>query len=328
MDYTRLGHTGLTVSRLCLGCMSYGSPAWRPWVLDGEAARPFFRRAVEAGINFFDTADMYSLGASEEVTGAALREFARRDEVVVATKVYSPMGDGPNLRGLGRKHVVQACEASLRRLGVDVIDLYQIHRFDPSVPVDETLEALNDLVRAGKVRYLGASSGAAWRMAQALSLSERRGWARFVSMQNHYNLVYREEEREMIPLCLAEGVGLIPWSPLARGLLARPRPAGSEQKAAGTARAGSDAYAREMYDQPSDWDVVDAVERVAAARGAAMSAVALAWLLARPGVAAPIVGATKLAHLDAALDALALRLTDDETAQLEAPYRPHPVRGF
>ncbi len=328
MDYTRLGHTGLTVSRLCLGCMSYGSPAWRPWVLDGEAARPFFRRAVEAGINFFDTADMYSLGASEEVTGAALREFARRDEVVVATKVYNPMGDGPNLRGLGRKHVVQACEASLRRLGVDAIDLYQIHRFDPGVPVDETLEALNDLVRAGKVRYLGASSGAAWRMAQALSLSERRGWARFVSMQNHYNLVYREEEREMIPLCLAEGVGLIPWSPLARGLLARPRPAGSEQKAAGTARAGSDAYAREMYDQPSDWDVVDAVERVAAARGAAMSAVALAWLLARPGVAAPIVGATKLAHLDAALDALALRLTDDETAQLEAPYRPHPVRGF
>jgi aryl-alcohol dehydrogenase-like predicted oxidoreductase len=328
MDYTRLGHTGLTVSRLCLGCMSYGSPAWRPWVLDGEAARPFFRRAVEAGINFFDTADMYSLGASEEVTGAALREFARRDEVVVATKVYNPMGDGPNLRGLGRKHVVQACEASLRRLGVDAIDLYQIHRFDPSVPVDETLEALNDLVRAGKVRYLGASSGAAWRMAQALSLSERRGWARFVSMQNHYNLVYREEEREMIPLCLAEGVGLIPWSPLARGLLARPRPAGGEQAAAGTARAGSDAYAREMYDQPSDWDVVDAVERVAAARGAAMSAVALAWLLARPGVAAPIVGATKLAHLDAALDALALRLTDDETAQLEAPYRPHPVRGF
>jgi aryl-alcohol dehydrogenase-like predicted oxidoreductase len=328
MHYARLGHTGLTVSRLCLGCMSYGSPAWRPWVLDDEAARPFFRRAVEAGINFFDTADMYSLGASEEVTGRALRELARRDEVVIATKVYNPMGDGPNMRGLGRKHVVQACEASLRRLGVDAIDLYQIHRFDPDVPVDETLEALNDLVRSGKVRYLGASSGPAWRMAQALSLSERRGWARFVSMQNHYNLVYREEEREMVPLCLAEGVGLIPWSPLARGLLARPRPAGDRQAAAGTARAGTDTYAHDMYDQPTDWDVVDAVERVAAARGEGMSAVALAWLLARPGVVAPIVGATKPAHLDAALAALAVRLSDDEVAALEAPYRPHPVRGF
>lgn len=328
MDYVRLGHTGLTVSRLCLGCMSYGSSQWRPWVLDEEAARPFFRRAVEAGITFFDTADMYSVGASEEVTGRALRELAPRDEIVIATKVYNPMGPGPNMRGLGRKHVVQACEASLRRLGVDVIDLYQIHRFDPDVPVDETLEALNDLVRAGKVRYLGASSGAAWRMGQALSVSERRGWARFVSMQNHYNLVYREEEREMIPLCLEEGIGLIPWSPLARGLLARPRPAEGRQEAAGTARAGSDAYAREMYDQPSDWDVVDAVAAVADARGLAMSAVALAWLLSRPGVAAPIVGATKLAHLDAALAALDVRLTAEEVAAVEAPYRPHPVRGF
>jgi aryl-alcohol dehydrogenase-like predicted oxidoreductase len=271
---------------------------------------------------------MYSLGASEEVTGRALRELARRDEVVVATKLYHPMGDGPNMRGLGRKHVAQACEASLRRLGVEAIDLYQIHRFDPDVPVDETLEALHDLVRAGKVRYIGASSGAAWRMARALSASERRGWARFVSMQNHYNLVYREEEREMIPLCLAEGVGLIPWSPLARGLLARPRPADGRQEAAGTARAASDDYARQMYDQPSDWDVVDAVERVALARGAAMSAVALAWLLSRPGVAAPIVGATRLAHLDAALAALDLRLSPEEAAALEAPYRPHPVRGF
>ena len=328
MDYTTLGHTGLVVSRLCLGCMSYGSPAWRPWVLDDAAARPFFRRAVEAGVTFFDTADMYSLGASEEVTGRALRELAPRDEVVIATKVYNPMGSGPNMKGLGRKHVLQACEASLKRLGVEAIDLYQIHRFDPGVPVDETLEALNDLVRAGKVRYIGASSGPAWRMAQALSESERRGWARFVSMQNHYNLVYREEEREMVPLCLEEGLGMIPWSPLARGMLARPRPADSRVAGAGTTRAESDPFAEQLYDAPEDFDVVDAVRRVAEARGVGMSAVALAWLLGRPGVAAPIVGATKLAHLDAALEAVGLQLTDEEVAALEAPYRPHAVRGF
>ncbi len=328
MEYTTLGHTGLTVSRLCLGCMSYGSPQWRPWVLDDAAARPFFQRAVEAGINFFDTADMYSVGASEEVTGRALRELAPRDEVVIATKLYNPMGPGPNMKGLGRKHVVQACEASLRRLGIEAIDLYQIHRFDPGVPIEETLEALNDLVRAGKVRYIGASSGPAWRMAQALSASERRGWARFVSMQNHYNLVYREEEREMVPLCLEEGVGMIPWSPLARGLLARPRPEDSRFAGGGTTRAGSDPYAETLYDAPEDFDVVDAVQRVAEARGVGMSAVALAWLLGRPGVAAPIVGATKLAHLDAALAALDVQLTAEEVAALEAPYRPHAVRGF
>ena len=328
MQYTTLGHTGLTVSRLCLGCMSYGSPQWRPWVLDDAAARPFFQRAIEAGITFFDTADMYSVGASEEVTGRALRELAPRDEIVIATKVYNPMGPGPNMKGLGRKHVVQACEASLKRLGIETIDLYQIHRFDPGVPIDETLEALNDLVRAGKVRYIGASSGPAWRMAQALSTSERRGWARFVSMQNHYNLVYREEEREMVPLCLEEGVGLIPWSPLARGLLARPRPADSRVTGAGTTRAGSDPYAETLYDAPEDFDVVDAVQRVAEARGVGMSAVALAWLLGRPGVAAPIVGATKLEHLDAALAALEVTLSDEEVAALEQPYRPHAVRGF
>jgi aryl-alcohol dehydrogenase-like predicted oxidoreductase len=308
--------------------MSYGTPKWRPWVLDDEQSRPFFRRAVEAGITFFDTADMYSVGASEEVTGRALRELAvPRDEVVIATKVYNPMGEGPNMRGLGRKHVVQACEASLRRLGVDTIDLYQIHRFDPSVPVDETLEALNDLVRAGKVRYIGASSGPAWRMAQALSTSERRGWARFVSMQNHYNLVYREEEREMIPLCLEEGVGLVPWSPLARGLLARPRPADGGVKAGGTARAGTDDYAEQLYDSPSDWDVVDAVERVARRRGNEMAEVALAWLLSRPGVAAPIVGATKLSHIETAVRALDVRLSADDVRELEAPYGPHAVKG-
>jgi 1-deoxyxylulose-5-phosphate synthase len=328
MEYVQLGRTGLTVSRLCLGCMSYGTPTWRPWVLDEQAARPFFRRAVEAGINFFDTADMYSLGMSEEITGRALRELARRDEIVLATKVHFPMSPGPNMGGLSRKHVLQACDASLKRLGMDAIDLYQIHRFDPAVPIDETLEALNDLVRAGKVRYVGASSGSAWRMAQALSLSERRGWARFVSMQNHYNLLYREEEREMIPLCLEAGVGLVPWSPLARGVLTRPRPADAQVRSGGTRRAESDDYSPRLYDQAGDWDVVDAVQRVAAARGVTMAEVALAWLLGRPGVVAPIIGATKLDHLETALRALTLALTVEERASLEAPYQPHAVRGF
>jgi 1-deoxyxylulose-5-phosphate synthase len=328
MQFTTLGHTGLTVSRLCLGCMSYGSSKWRPWVLDEAEARPFFRQAVEAGVNFFDTADMYSLGASEEVTGRALRDLTVRDETVIATKVYNAMGAGPNMRGLGRKHVVQGCEASLKRLGVETIDLYQIHRFDPAVPVEETLRALDDLVRAGKVRYIGASSGMAWRFAQALSVSERHGWARFVSMQNHYNLLYREEEREMLPLCVEAGIGVIPWSPLARGTLARPRPADSRVDAGGTTRAETDDFAKSLYDQPGDWDVVDAVERVAQARGTGMAEVALAWLLGRPAVVAPIVGATKPHHLEAALRALDLHLDAEERAALEAPYRPHPVRGF
>jgi aryl-alcohol dehydrogenase-like predicted oxidoreductase len=328
MQFTTLGHTGLTVSRLCLGCMSYGSSKWRPWVLDEAEARPYFRQAVEAGINFFDTADMYSLGASEEVAGRALRDLTVRDETVIATKVYNAMGSGPNMRGLGRKHVVQGCEASLKRLGVEAIDLYQIHRFDPAVPVEETLRALDDLVRAGKVRYIGASSGMAWRFAQALSASERHGWARFVSMQNHYNLLYREEEREMLPLCVEEGIGVIPWSPLARGTLARPRPAESRVDAGGTTRAETDEFAKSLYDQPGDWEVVDAVERVAQARGTGMAEVALAWLLGRPAVVAPIVGATKPHHLEAAVRALDLHLDAEERAALEAPYRPHPVRGF
>ena len=328
MQYVQLGRTGLTVSRVCLGCMSYGNPAWRPWVLDEAAAQPFFRRAVEAGINFFDTSDMYSAGASEEVTGRALRDLARRDEVVLATKVYFPLAEGPNQSGLGRKHVIQACEASLRRLGLETIDLYQIHRFDPVVPIEETLAALDHLVRTGKVRYIGASSGYAWEMALALSVSERHGWARFVSMQNHYNLVYREEEREMMPLCLHEGVGVIPWSPLARGLLARPRPADAQIKSGGTARAASDAYSPRLYDAANDWEVVDAVERVATHRGVGMAEVALAWLLSRPGVTAPIVGATKLEHLEAALRSLDLTLTDEEQAALDEPYRPHAVRGI
>ncbi|MFL5385393.1 MAG: aldo/keto reductase [Longimicrobiaceae bacterium] len=325
MQTTRLGATGVTVSRICLGCMSYGSSQWRPWVLDEAEARPFFRRAVEAGINFFDTADMYSLGVSEEVTGRALREFGRLDEIVLATKVFWPMGEGPNRAGLSRKHVVQACEASLRRLGVETIDLYQIHRFDANTPIEETLAALDHLVHAGKVRYIGASSGWAWQMAQALSASERRGWARFVSMQNHYNLLYREEEREMIPLCRAEGIAVIPWSPLARGLLAGGRASLADR--ASTPRAATDEYGHRLYDGPGDWEVVEAVRAVAGERGVTPAEVALAWLLSKPAVTAPIVGATKLEHLDAAIRAVDLALSDEEIARLEAPYRPHAVRG-
>jgi aryl-alcohol dehydrogenase-like predicted oxidoreductase len=326
MKYTFLGRTGVTVSRLCLGCMSYGSPTWRSWVLDDAASRPFFRRAVEAGINFFDTADMYSLGASEEVTGRALREYADLEECVVATKVFNPLSDKPNMGGLSRKHVVQGCEASLRRLGIATIDLYQIHRFDPHTPIDEMLSALDLLVRQGKVRYLGASSMTAWQFAQALSASERHGWARFVTMQNHYNLLYREEEREMLPLCAAEGVGVLPWSPLARGLLAGTRQ--SPQDVTATRRAESDDFARKLYDQPSDPDVIEAVRKVAKARGVPPARVALAWLLSKPAVTAPIFGATKMDHMDDALAALDLELRAEEVRQLEAPYRPHPVRGF
>jgi aryl-alcohol dehydrogenase-like predicted oxidoreductase len=327
VEYVRLGRSGLTVSRLALGCMSYGDPGWRPWILDEAAAQPFFQRAIEMGITFFDTADMYSLGVSEEVTGRALKAMARREEIVIATKVNFPMSAGPNMGGLSRKHILQACDASLRRLGIEAIDLYQIHRFDPSVPIDETLEALNDLVRGGKVRYVGASSGPSWRMAQALSISDRRGWPRFVSMQNHYNLLYREEEREMIPLCLQEGVGLVPWSPLARGVLTRPRPASGSVRTNDTARSASDDYSPRLYDDSGDWNVVDAVDRLARDRGVTMAEVALAWLLGRPGVAAPIIGATKLEHLEAAGRALTLHLTPEETARLESPYRPHGVKG-
>jgi len=325
MQYRRLGQTGMTVSRICLGCMSYGSSSWRPWVLNEEAARPFFRQALDVGINFFDTADMYSLGASEEITGRALREMARLEEIVIATKVFWPMGEGQNMAGLSRKHVVQACEASLRRLGIDTIDLYQIHRFDPATPIDETLRALDDLVRAGKVRYIGASSGFAWQMMRALSVSERSGWARFVSMQNHYNLLYREEEREMIPLCEAEGIAVNPWSPLARGLLARAEDRFGE--GSGTSRGATDTIGPKLYDTPGDADVVAAVRRVSQARGIAPAEVSLAWLLSRPAVVAPIVGATKPEHLDAAVRALDVSLTSEEIAALEAPYGPHSVKG-
>ena len=319
MQYTQLGRSGLVVSRIGLGCMSYGDPSWRPWVLDETAAMPFFRRAIEAGINFFDTADMYSLGASEVVTGKALREYGRRDELVIATKVLYPMGDGPNMRGLSRKHVIQACEASLRRLGVDTIDLYQVHRFDPTVPLEETLFALDLLVTQGKVRYLGASSTVAWRLAKALYLADAKGLARFVSMQNHYNLLYREEEREMLPLCREEGLGVIPWSPLARGKLAG---------ASTTSRAGSDTITPQFYDHPADDAVIAANVAVARARGVSPAQTALAWLLQQPSVSAPIVGATKLAHLEAALAAIDLQLTPDERSALEVPYQPHAVRGW
>ena len=325
MQYRRLGQTGMTVSRICLGCMSYGNPGWRPWVLTEEAARPFFRQALDVGINFFDTADMYSLGVSEEITGRALREMARLEEIVIATKVFWPMGEGQNMAGLSRKHVVQACEASLRRLGIDTIDLYQIHRFDPATPIDETLRALDDLVRAGKVRYIGASSGFAWEMMRALSVSERSGWARFVSMQNHYNLLYREEEREMIPLCEAEGIAVNPWSPLARGLLARGEDRFGE--GSGTSRGATDTIGPKLYDTPGDADVVAAVRRVSQARGITPAEVSLAWLLSRPAVVAPIVGATKPEHLDAAVRALDVSLTSEEIVALEAPYRPHAVKG-
>lgn len=323
MNYTRLGDTGLTVSRICLGCMSYGDPEWRPWVLDEAAAQPFFRGAVESGINFFDTADMYSLGRSEEITGRALREHARMDEVVIATKVFFPLRDGPNQGGLSRKHIQQACEASLRRLGVDTIDLYQIHRFDPDTPIEETLAALDQLVRQGKVRYIGASSGYAWQLARALSISERSGWARFVSMQNHYNLIYREEEREMIPLCRSEGLGVIPWSPLARGILARAELQGD------TTRAETDTYGQTLYEgsEAADQQVLIAVRRVADARGVSSAEVSLAWLLAQPAVTAPIIGATRLPHLEAAIRSVDLELTPDEIQALEAPYQPHTVRG-
>jgi aryl-alcohol dehydrogenase-like predicted oxidoreductase len=311
--------------------MSYGSSKWRPWVLEEDAARPFFRQALEHGINFFDTADMYSLGVSEEITGRALREMARLEEIVIATKVFWPMGEGQNMRGLSRKHVVQACEASLRRLGIETIDLYQIHRFDGETPIDETLRALDDLVRHGKVRYIGASSGYAWQMMKALSLSERNGWARFVTMQNHYNLLYREEEREMIPLCVAEGIGVIPWSPLARGVLARGELIHDRTTDPGaastTSRAATDTIAPKLYDTPEDADVVAALRRVADTRGVGPAEVALAWLLSRPAVVAPIIGATKPEHLDAAVRALDVTLSKEEIDALEANYRPHVVKG-
>jgi len=324
MEYVRLGNTGLKVSRLCLGCMSYGSPNWRPWVLQEPESRPFFKRAIEHGINFFDTADVYSIGVSEEITGRALKEFAKRHEVVIATKVNGKMGDTPNDKGLSRKHILDSIDASLRRLGTDYVDLYQIHRWDHDTPIEETLDALDDVVRSGKARYIGASSMFAWQFAKALQASDQRGWSRFVSMQNHYNLVYREEEREMIPLCRAEGVGLIPWSPLARGFLAGNR---TKDKSGTTTRAKSDEFAQSMYYQADDFAVVDHVQQVAKKHGRKPTQVALAWLNSRPGVTAPIIGATKMEHLDDAVASLTLKLDETDVKALEEPYKPHPILG-
>jgi aryl-alcohol dehydrogenase-like predicted oxidoreductase len=324
MDYIRLGRTGLKVSRLCLGAMTYGTPEWRPWVLDEAASRPFIKRAIEHGINFFDTADMYSRGVSEQVLGRALKEFTTRDQVVVATKAFYPLTDGPNTGGLSRRHLFDAIDGSLRRLGVDYVDLYQIHRFDYETPIEETLEALHDIVKAGKARYIGASSMFAWQFMKMLAVSAAHGWTRFVSMQNHYNLVYREEEREMLPLCREEGIGVIPWSPLARGFLAGNR-RGDNHGA--TVRAQTDDFAHKLYYAETDFTIADRAAEVASRRGVKPTQVALAWLLAKPGVTAPIIGASKLPHLDEAVAALDLRLDQAELAFLEEPYEPHPVLG-
>jgi 1-deoxyxylulose-5-phosphate synthase len=327
VEYANLGRTGLKVSRICLGMMTYGDPSWRSWILPEAQGRPFVKRALEHGINFFDTADMYSLGVSEEVTGRALKDFAKRDDVVVATKVFNPMGPGPNDKGLSRKHVMSAIDASLRRLATDYVDLYQIHRWDPETPIEETLSALHDIVRAGKARYIGASSMFAWQFAKSLYLADRHLWTRFVSMQNHYNLVYREEEREMLPLCRDEGVGVIPWSPLARGFLAGNRTASDIARgAAATARATTDDFAHRLYYEESDFRIVERVVEVARARGVKPAQIALAWLLRQPGVVAPIVGASKLEHLDDTVAALEIRLSDDEARRLEELYQPHPVK--
>jgi aryl-alcohol dehydrogenase-like predicted oxidoreductase len=324
MEYTRLGTAGITVSRICLGMMSYGSPSTRDWILGEDAAEPIVRQAVESGVTFFDTADMYSDGVSEMVTGRLLAKlFPRRDDYVLATKVYFPMGPGQNDKGLSRKHIMAAIDASLDRLGVDHVDLYQIHRWDHETPIEETMNALHEVVSAGKARYIGASSMYAWQFAKAQHIAETHGWTTFVSMQNHYNLVYREEEREMVPLCLDQGVGIIPWSPLARGLLTGTRERGGEQT---TVRSGSDPIADTMYTD-DDFDVVDVVRAVAAERGLPPARIALAWLLDRPGVTAPIIGATRTQHLTDAVEAVRVRLTEDEVTRLQATYRPHAVLG-
>jgi 1-deoxyxylulose-5-phosphate synthase len=325
MRYAKLGKTGLEVSAITLGCMSFGEPGGRgrPWTLDEAACREIVRQALGAGINVFDTANVYSAGRSEEITGQALKDFVPRDEVVLATKVFMPMRPGPNSTGLSRKAIFAELEASLRRLQTDYIDLYQIHRWDYGTPIEETLEALHDAVKSGKVRYIGASSMHAWQFTKALYLADLHGWTRFVSMQNHYNLIYREEEREMIPQCLDQGIGVIPWSPLARGMLAGSK---TRDGARNTTRAGTDPLVDSLYSE-SDFDVVDAVAEVAAERGVPPAQIALAWLLHRPGVTAPIVGATRARHVEDALAAVKLELTEDEMRRLEERYVPHPVVG-
>jgi 1-deoxyxylulose-5-phosphate synthase len=323
MEYVNLGNTGLKVSRLCLGCMTYGSSKWRDWVLDEDQSRPFIKSALEAGINFFDTANMYSDGVSEEVVGRALGDFAQRDEVVIATKVFNRMRPEPNGRGLSRKAILTEIDHSLRRLRTDYVDLYQIHRWDYETPIEETMEALHDVVKAGKARYIGASSMFAWQFTQSLYISELHNWTRFVSMQNHYNLIYREEEREMNPLCRDQGIALIPWSPLARGFLA-----GNRNKTAGeTARSKSDEYAHQMYYQDDDFAVVERLSEIARDRGVSNVQISLAWILLKPGITSPIIGASKPHHLDEALSALSVKLSDAEVKKLEEPYRPHRILG-
>jgi aryl-alcohol dehydrogenase-like predicted oxidoreductase len=326
VDYIRLGNTGTKVSRICLGTMTYGSKSWREWVLEEEESLPFFRRAVELGINFFDTADMYSLGVSEEILGRALKILGiARDRAVIATKVYQAMGDDPNQKGLSRKHILHGVDDSLRRLGTDYIDLYQIHRFDYETPIEETLSALHDVVRAGKVRYIGASSMYAWQFAKMLYVAEKHGFTRFVTMQNHYNLVYREEEREMLPLCEEEGIGVLPWSPLARGFLAasrKPESGGNQ-----TIRAKTDDFAHKLYYQPSDFTVVDRLTEIAKSRGVPNAQIALAWMLSKSEITAPIIGASKMHHLEDAVAATQLKLEPSEIAALEEPYQPHRVLG-
>ena len=325
MQYVNLGKTGLKVSRLCLGMMSYGAKTWREWVLEEEEAKPFVRRAVEAGINFFDTADVYSTGESERITGTLLKDFGvRREDVIVATKVNGQMSDDINDRGLSRKHILDSIDKSLQRLQMDYVDLYQIHRWDYETPIEETLEALNDIVRAGKARYIGASSMFAWQFAKALHTSEKHGWTKFISMQNHYNLVYREEEREMIPLCIDQGIGLIPWSPLARGFFAGDRKRGGGGE---TVRSNTDPFGNSLYFREEDFTVAECVAEVARARGVSSSQIALAWVLSKLYVDSPIIGATKIDHLDQAIAALEIKLSEEEIKKLEEAYRPHPVLG-
>jgi len=325
MKYINLGKTGMKVSRLCLGMMSYGSKKWRDWVLEEEESKPFIKRALDAGINFFDTADVYSLGESERVTGNLLKEFGvKRENLIIATKVNGEMSDDVNDRGLSRKHILDSIDKSLQRLQMDYVDLYQTHRWDYETPIEETMQALNDVVRAGKARYIGASSMFAWQFAKALHVSETNGWTKFVSMQNHYNLAYREEEREMIPLCIDQGIGLIPWSPMARGFFAGDRKRGGGGE---TSRANSDPFANGLYFREEDFIVADRAAKVAQERSVSGSQVALAWILSKPYVTAPIIGATKMDHLDQAIAALDIKLLEDEVKQLEEPYKPHPVLG-
>ena len=325
MQYTNLGKTGMKVSRLCLGMMSYGAKSWREWVLDEEQAKPFVRRALDAGINFFDTADVYSLGESEKITGKLLKYFGvRRENIIVATKVHGQMSEDINARGLSRKHILDSIDKSLKRLQMDYVDLYQIHRWDYETPIEETMEALNDVIRAGKARYIGASSMFAWQFAKAQHVAENHGWSRFISMQNHYNLVYREEEREMIPLCLDQGVGLIPWSPMARGFFAGDR---KRDGSGETSRSNSDPFAKGLYFRDEDFAVADCAREIGKERGVTGSQIALAWILNKQHIASPIIGATKMDHLEQAISALDIQLSEEEVKRLEEPYKPHPILG-